>query len=83
MHQKMLGKTAIFYDLGKVQPYLVVEEIVNPKEAFEPGKFHTFRGALLARKVYPATGPTFGGDHPADFQGQLGDNTRPTTGTWS
>jgi CBS domain-containing protein len=52
MHQDTLVKTAIFHDLGKVQPYLQVGEIVDPKEAFEPGKFHAFRSASIARRVY-------------------------------
>ncbi|HHW02155.1 MAG TPA: HD domain-containing protein [Thermoanaerobacterales bacterium] len=52
MHQDTLVKTAIFHDLGKVQPRLEVGEIVDPKEAFESGKFHAFRSALLARRVY-------------------------------
>lgn len=52
MSQEMLVKTAIFHDLGKVQPHLVVGEIVDPKEAFEPGKFHAFRSASLAKQVY-------------------------------
>lgn len=52
MHQETLVKTAIFHDLGKVQPHLEVGDIVDPKEAFEPGKYHAFRGASLARRVY-------------------------------
>ncbi|MDK2926608.1 MAG: hypothetical protein PWR31_298 [Bacillota bacterium] len=52
MHQETLVKTAIFHDLGKVQPHLEVGEIVNPKEVFEPGKLHALRSASLARRVY-------------------------------
>lgn len=52
MHQETLVKTAIFHDLGKIQPHLEVGEIVDPKEAFEPGKFHAFRSASLGRRVY-------------------------------
>ncbi|KUK31701.1 MAG: HD domain protein [Thermoanaerobacterales bacterium 50_218] len=52
MHQETLVKAAIFHDLGKVQPHLAVGDMVDPKEAFEPGKFHAFRSASLAEQVY-------------------------------
>jgi|GEM_PF-1931881 len=52
INQETLVKTAIFHDLGKVQPYLEVGEVVDPKETFEPGKYHAFRSASMAKRVY-------------------------------
>lgn len=50
--RETLVKTAVFHDLGKVQPHLEVGDIVDPKEASDPGQFHAFRRASLARRVY-------------------------------
>lgn len=47
-----LLKTTIFHDLAKIQPHLEVGDVVDPKEVFEPGQLHAFRGASLARRVY-------------------------------
>lgn len=52
IYQGMLVKTAVFHDLGKAQPYLEVGEVVDPREVFEPGKYHALRSASLARRVY-------------------------------
>ncbi|PRR75748.1 HD domain-containing protein [Neomoorella humiferrea] len=50
--REILVQTSIYHDVGKVQPHLEVGDMVDPKEAFEPGQYHAFRSASLARKVY-------------------------------
>ncbi|WP_018085671.1 HD domain-containing protein [Desulfurispora thermophila] len=52
IHKQTLIKTAIFHDLSKIQPQLKVGEIVNPLEAFEPGKTHAFRSASVAHRLF-------------------------------
>lgn len=48
----VLVQAIIYHDLGKAQPNLTVGEVVDPKEAFENGKLHAFRGAELAEHYY-------------------------------
>lgn len=48
----ILVQAAIFHDLAKVQPYLQPGDVVDPREAFEPGYLHAFRSASLARGIY-------------------------------
>ncbi|ERM91288.1 HD domain-containing protein [Caldanaerobacter subterraneus] len=52
INKETLVNATIFHDLGKVQPPLKIGEVVDPKEAFEPGKYHAFRSALIAKNVY-------------------------------
>ncbi|WP_231115142.1 HD domain-containing protein [Neomoorella thermoacetica] len=52
INKATLLKVAIFHDLAKIQPRLEVGDVVDPKEAFEPGQLHAFRGASLVRRVH-------------------------------
>ncbi len=42
----------IYHDLGKIQPHLVVGDVVDPAEAFEPSKLHAARSADFAAAGY-------------------------------
>jgi putative nucleotidyltransferase with HDIG domain len=48
----LLVKGLIFHDLGKSQPDLKIGDVVNPKEVFEDGKLHAYRGADIAKHFY-------------------------------
>jgi hypothetical protein len=48
----MLVQAFVFHDLGKSQPVLTIGEIYDPKDAFEDGKLHAFRGAEIAKYHY-------------------------------
>ncbi|SHM56906.1 CBS domain-containing protein [Caldanaerovirga acetigignens] len=52
MEKNALVQAAVLHDIGKVQPDLKVGDVVNPKEAFEKGHLHAFRGADLSRALY-------------------------------
>ncbi|MCF6096982.1 HD domain-containing protein [Thermovorax subterraneus] len=52
MEKNVLVQATILHDIGKVQPDLKIGDIVNPKEAFEKGHLHAFRGADLSRALY-------------------------------
>lgn len=52
IEKNVLVTAAVFHDLAKVQPKLEVGALVDPKEVFEPGYLHAFRGAALAQGVY-------------------------------
>lgn len=52
IEKDILVTAAIFHDLGKVQPELKIGDVVDPREVFEPGYKHAFRGAALAEGVY-------------------------------
>jgi hypothetical protein len=47
-----LVKALIFHDLGKVQPLLKIGDVVDPKEVFENGKLHAYRGADISKHFY-------------------------------
>ncbi len=47
-----LVQAFIFHDIGKSQPILHVGDVVNPKEAFEDGRLHAYRGAEIAKAFY-------------------------------
>ncbi|MGB9661744.1 MAG: HD domain-containing protein [Moorellaceae bacterium] len=47
-----LVTAAVFHDLAKVQPVLSIGDEVDPREVFEPGYLHAFRGAAMARGIY-------------------------------
>ncbi|MCM8900742.1 HD domain-containing protein [Caldicoprobacter algeriensis] len=52
MNKNTLVQATILHDIGKVQPDLKVGDVVNPKEVFEQGFYHAFRGASLSRSLY-------------------------------
>ncbi|MGB9662314.1 MAG: HD domain-containing protein, partial [Moorellaceae bacterium] len=52
IEKNVLVDVTIFHDLGKVQPELKIGDVVDPREVFEPGYKHAFRGAALAEGVY-------------------------------
>ncbi len=52
IEKDQLVQAIIFHDLGKAQPDLAVGDVVDPKEAFEDGKLHAYRGAELAKHYY-------------------------------
>lgn len=52
IEKNFLVSAAVFHDLAKVQPTLQVGETVDPKEVFEPGYLHAFRGAALGKGIY-------------------------------
>jgi len=47
-----LVQAFIFHDLGKSQPVLSIGDVVDPKEVFEDGKLHAYRGAEIAKNFY-------------------------------
>jgi len=47
-----LVQAFIFHDLGKSQPVLSIGDVVDPKQVFEDGKLHAFRGAEIAKNFY-------------------------------
>jgi hypothetical protein len=52
MDKNTLVQAIILHDIGKVQPDLKIEDTVNPKEVFEQGYLHAFRGASLSKALY-------------------------------
>ncbi|MCL6444149.1 MAG: PAS domain-containing protein [Alicyclobacillus sp.] len=52
IEKDLLVQTIIFHDLGKSQPPLQVGDVVHPREVFEDGKHHAFRGAEIAEHLY-------------------------------
>ncbi|MBM7581528.1 hypothetical protein JOD02_000351 [Caldicoprobacter guelmensis] len=52
VNKNTLVQATILHDIGKVQPDLKVGDVVNPKEVFEQGFYHAFRGASLSRSLY-------------------------------
>lgn len=52
MEKNVLVQAAVLHDIGKVQPDLKIGDIVDPKEVFEKGYLHAFRGADLSRALY-------------------------------
>lgn len=52
MDKNTLVQATILHDIGKVQPDLKIGDIVNPKDVFEKGHFHAFRGASLGKSLY-------------------------------
>ncbi|BCJ87054.1 HD domain-containing protein [Effusibacillus dendaii] len=48
----LLVQALIFHDLGKSQPVLKIGDVVDPREVFEDGKLHAFRGAEIAKHYY-------------------------------
>jgi hypothetical protein len=52
MDKNALVQATVLHDIGKVQPDLKIGDIVNPKEVFEKGHHHAFRGADLSRALY-------------------------------
>lgn len=52
IEKNVLVTAATFHDLAKVQPELEIGDVVDPREVFEPGYKHAFRGAALAEGVY-------------------------------
>ncbi|WP_422443655.1 HD domain-containing protein [Thermoanaerobacterium sp. DL9XJH110] len=52
MDKNTLVQATILHDIGKVQPDLKIGDTVNPKEAFEQGFLHAFRGASLSKSLY-------------------------------
>ncbi len=47
-----LVQAIIFHDLGKVQPDLMIGEVVDPREVFEDSKLHAYRSAEIAKNLY-------------------------------
>lgn len=47
-----LVMAAVFHDIAKVQPVLQIGDEVDPKQVFEPGYLHAFRGAAMAKGIY-------------------------------
>lgn len=47
-----LVQTIIFHDLGKSQPTLTEGDVVDPRQAFEPGRLHALRSAEIAQHFY-------------------------------
>lgn len=52
MDKNTLVQATILHDIGKVQPDLKIGDTVNPKEVFEQGFLHAFRGASLSKSLY-------------------------------
>jgi len=52
MDKNTIVSAAVLHDIGKVQPTLEVGDVVNPREVFEQGYLHAFRGASIARGMY-------------------------------
>ncbi|WP_181833074.1 HD domain-containing protein [Bacillus taeanensis] len=52
IEKDQLVQAFIFHDLGKSQPILAVGDVVDPKEVFEDGKLHAYRGAEIAKSFY-------------------------------
>lgn len=48
----LLVNAFIYHDLGKSQPILRIGDQVDPREVFEDGKLHAFRGAEIAAHYY-------------------------------
>lgn len=47
-----LVQAIIFHDLGKVQPDLMIGDVVDPREVFEDSKLHAYRSAEIAKHLY-------------------------------
>lgn len=45
-------QTMMYHDLGKIQPWLQVGAVLDPREAFEPSKLHAQRSADFAAGTY-------------------------------
>ncbi|HHW01329.1 MAG TPA: HD domain-containing protein [Thermoanaerobacterales bacterium] len=52
MDKNTLVQATILHDIGKVQPDLKIGDTINPKEVFEQGFLHAFRGASLSKSLY-------------------------------
>jgi len=52
MDKNTIVSAAVLHDIGKVQPTLEVGDVVNPREVFEQGYLHAFRGASIAKGMY-------------------------------
>jgi len=52
MDKNTIVSAAVLHDIGKVQPILKVGDVVNPREVFEQGYLHAFRGASIAKEIY-------------------------------
>jgi len=52
MDKNTLVQAIVLHDIGKVQPDLKIGDTVNPKEVFEQGYLHAFRGASFSKELY-------------------------------
>ncbi|MDI3548778.1 MAG: hypothetical protein PWR10_2430 [Halanaerobiales bacterium] len=52
MDKNTIVSATVLHDIAKVQPTLKVGDLVNPKEVFEQGYLHAFRGASIAKGMY-------------------------------
>ncbi len=59
MDKNTIVRAAVLHDIAKVQPILKVGDVVNPREVFEQGYLHAFRGASIAKEIYNVDDNTY------------------------